>query len=57
MKFIYVYNKDERDTLLLLGYPLLQSDELSDVYIFINDPDNPLFYGLATCTYSDVLIL
>lgn len=57
MKFIYVYNKEERDVLMTLGYYLLQSDELSDVYVFVNDTDKPLLFGLNTCTYSDTLTL
>ena len=33
------------------------ADELSDVYVFVNDTDRPLLFGLNTCTYSDTLTL
>lgn len=35
-KFIYVFNKDDKEELLSFGYELLKQDEERNVYIFVN---------------------
>ena len=35
--FIYVLNSEYKETLLSLGFELLNSDNVKDVYIFINE--------------------
>ena len=56
-QFIYVFSKHERDDLLERQYALLQSDEASDVYVFLNDPSKPMMFDAKTCVFSNVLSL
>ena len=54
-KFIYVFNKDDRDKLISAGFKLVKNDTGGDVYIFINSGTNR--YDLAEYSYveSDTL--
>lgn len=36
-KFVYVFSKEARDTLLAQGFKLLRSDEDNDTYVFENE--------------------
>lgn len=36
-KFIYVFSKDARDSLLAAGFLLLKSDDRNETYIFENN--------------------
>ena len=38
-KFIYVFSKSARDSLLAANYTLLKSDEQNEVYVFANQMD------------------
>jgi hypothetical protein len=35
--FLYVFRREDRDTLLRHGIPLLKSDEARNVYVFYKD--------------------
>lgn len=35
-KFIYVFSKEDRDTLLSLGYQLMINNETASTYVFVN---------------------
>lgn len=54
-KFIYVFSRDDRDTLLEAHYTLLKSDEQDDIYVFANRAD--IAFALADISYirSDTL--
>ena len=54
-KFIYVFSRDARDTLLASNYTLLKSDEQDDIYVFANRAD--MAFALADISYirSDTL--
>ena len=56
-QFIYVFSKHERDDLLERQYALLQSDEVADVYVFLNDPSKPMVFDATTHVFSNVLSL
>jgi hypothetical protein len=43
--FIYVFNREDRDTLVSAGYHLLKEDNDSHVYVFVNEPDRPLTFS------------
>ena len=38
-RFIYVFSREERDTLLANGYAMLKNDENKNTYIFANKGD------------------
>lgn len=38
-KFLYVFSKDARDSLLSANYTLLKSDEKNEIYVFANQLD------------------
>nr|DAG45559.1 MAG TPA: hypothetical protein [Bacteriophage sp.] len=48
-KFLYVFDKEARDTLLKDGFTLLKSNEDEDVYIFANK--DVLTFDLADITF------
>ena len=35
-KFLYVFSKNDRDSLIAAGYTLLKSDDKNDLYVFVN---------------------
>lgn len=54
-KFLYVFSKDDRDSLIVAGYSLLKSDDKNDLYVFVNQPT--MNFDLLDMTFvrSDVL--
>lgn len=38
-RFLYVFDKESRDELLVAGYKLLKSDKKNDIYVFANRMD------------------
>lgn len=48
-KFIYVFSKSARDTLLAANYTLLKSDEQNEVYVFANQMD--MTFALADISF------
>lgn len=54
-KFLYVFDKESRDELLVAGYKLLKSDKKNDVYVFANRTD--MMFELADVSFvrSNVL--
>lgn len=55
--FIYVLNREYKETLLSLGFELLNSDNVKDVYIFINDNNVKTNLDERYCFISDILVL
>ena len=55
MKFIYVFKKEDRDTLLSEGYTLLKEDNSNSMYVF--ETTEKLCFGLTDMdfVYSDTL--
>lgn len=55
-KFIYVFSKDAKDSLLKLGFKLMKSDEERGLFIFMNK-DDASFYSIADYSFveSDIL--
>lgn len=54
-KFLYVFNKQARDSLLAANYTLLKSDEENEIYVFANQVD--MTFALADISFirSDTL--
>jgi hypothetical protein len=48
-KFIYVFSKSARDSLLAANYTLLKSDEQNEVYVFANQMD--MTFALADISF------
>ena len=48
-KFIYVFSKSARDSLLAANYTLLKSDEQNEVYVFANQIDRT--FALANISF------
>ncbi len=48
-KFLYVFSKSARDSLLAAGYTLLKSDEQNEVYVFANQMD--MTFDLADISF------
>lgn len=44
-KFLYVFSKDNRDSMIAAGYTLLKSDDKNDLYVFVNQTN--LAFDLA----------
>lgn len=47
--FIYVFSKEDRDSLLLKNYNLLKADERNNIYIFENS--NQLTFNKSDMTF------
>lgn len=56
-KFIYVFNKEAHDVLVLMGYTLLQSDYLNGIYVFLNDPAKDITRANISYILSDSISL
>lgn len=54
--FIYVLNREYKETLLSLGFELLNSDNVKDVYIFINENNVKTNLDERYCFVSDILV-
>ena len=54
--FIYVLNSEYKETLLSLGFELLNSDNVKDVYIFINENNEKTNLDERYCFVSDNLV-
>lgn len=54
-RFIYVFSRTARDSLLAANYVLLKSDEKNSVYVFANKAD--MTFGFADISFilSDTL--
>ena len=54
-KFLYVFNKQPRDSLLAANYTLVKSDEQNEIYVFANQVD--MTFALADISFirSDTL--
>lgn len=54
-RFLYVFDKEARDELLVAGFRLLKSDKKNDVYVFANKMD--VAFELADISFvrSDTL--
>lgn len=54
-RFLYVFDKESRDELLVAGFKLLKSDKKNDVYVFANR--NDMAFELADIPFvrSDTL--
>lgn len=51
-QFIYVFNKQDADYMETKGFVLLKSDDLKQVYIFVNQDNVLLFHSsLADVEY------
>lgn len=48
-KFLYVFSKSARDSLLAANYTLLKSDEQNEVYVFANQMD--MTFDLADISF------
>ena len=48
-KFLYVFSKSARDSLLAANYTLLKSDEQNEVYVFANQMD--MTFDLANISF------
>ena len=48
-KFIYVFSKSARDSLLAANYTLLKNDEQNEVYVFANQMD--MTFALADISF------
>jgi hypothetical protein len=48
-KFLYVFSKSARDSLLAANYTLLKSDEQNEVYVFANQID--MTFDLADISF------
>lgn len=48
-KFLYVFNKQARDSLLAANYTLLKSDEQNEIYVFANQVD--MTFALADISF------
>ena len=48
-KFIYVFSKSARDSLLAANYTLLKSDEQNEIYVFANQ--NGMTFVLADISF------
>ena len=48
-KFIYVFSKSARDSLLAANYTLMKSDEQNEVYVFANQMD--MTFALADISF------
>ena len=48
-KFIYVFSKSARDSLLAANYILLKSDEQNEIYVFANQVD--MTFALADISF------
>ena len=48
-KFIYVFSKSARDSMLAANYTLLKSDEQNEVYVFANQMD--MTFALADISF------
>jgi hypothetical protein len=53
--FIYVFDKEARDTLLGLKYDLLKHDEVKDIYIFVNEDRGKFTFANISYVISDTL--
>jgi len=57
MHFIYVFDKESKETLEQMGYRLFQSDDLYDRYVFLNDPELDIASSGVSYVTSDSLTL
>lgn len=53
-QFIYVFNKQDADYMKTKGFVLLKSDDLKQVYIFVNQ-DNVLLFNSSLADVEYVL--
>lgn len=53
-KFIYVFDKNTRDTLIANGYQLIKADERQNIYVFENK-EVCIFSESSTFVLSDTL--
>lgn len=54
-KFLYVFDKESRDELLVAGFRLLKSDKKNDVYVFANRNDMAFELSDISFVRSDTL--
>lgn len=54
-KFIYVFNIESYEKLLLMGYKPLKSDENQNIYIFENQDKLVFSADEIECVHSDTL--
>lgn len=50
MKFIYVFNTEDRDKLKSYGFALLKADDHNSTYVFV--ADDTLKFALNDITYA-----
>jgi hypothetical protein len=48
-KFIYVFSKTARDSLIAANYTLLKSDDQNEIYVFANQMD--MTFALADVSF------
>lgn len=53
-KFIYVFSEDDKNILIAKGYTLIKSDELSNTYVFENQPEQDFSLNVSL-VYSDTM--
>jgi len=53
-KFIYVFNKSEKEKFIQKGFTLMKGDERSDIYVFLNQGQNLNFCD-ASYALSDTI--
>lgn len=54
-KFIYVFSKNDRDSLIAAGYALLKSDEKNDLYVFVNQANMTFDLVDVSFVWTDIL--
>lgn len=55
MRFIYVMNEIDRDTLTAFGYKLLKADEAQHIYTFENQKELKFDLSEMEIVFSDTL--
>lgn len=48
-RFLYVFDRESRDELLVAGFKLLKSDKKNDIYVFANRMD--MAFELSDISY------
>lgn len=54
-RFIYVFSKNDRDTLSANGYNLLKSNDTDEIYVFENKAELKFEFSDMERVYSDVM--
>lgn len=55
-KFVYVFDKNVRDALVVAGFDLLVDKPEASTFVFLNGCDIEKHVGDCTCFYSDTMV-